>query len=70
MSCNGQSYPKYDYSRRIGIRSMKTERNVMAKLVDKCDSRNRCDDEHDYQPPCGDNIVDGSDTMWHALGLN
>ncbi|KAJ0101982.1 hypothetical protein Patl1_03858 [Pistacia atlantica] len=29
-----------------------------------------CDEEYDYQPPCRNDIVDGSDAVWHALGLN
>lgn len=43
---------------------------VMAKVVDECDSRNGCDEEHAGQPPCENNIVDGSDAVWNALGLN
>ncbi|XP_030547707.1 kiwellin-like [Rhodamnia argentea] len=124
MSCDGQSYPKYDCSppvtsstratltnndfskggdgggpsecddryhenselivalstgwyaggsrcgNKISITSTKTGRSVMAKVVDECDSRNGCDDEHDYQPPCRNDIVDGSDAVWHALGLD
>ncbi|KAE8712268.1 Ripening-related protein grip22 [Hibiscus syriacus] len=45
-------------------------RSVTAKVVDECDSRNGCDKEHAYQPPCKNNIVDGSDAVWRALGLN
>ncbi|KAF8016202.1 hypothetical protein BT93_H1648 [Corymbia citriodora subsp. variegata] len=55
---------------RIRIMSMKTGRSVMAKVVDECDSRNGCDEERDYQPPCENDIVDGSDVVWHALGLD
>ncbi|KAF8016203.1 hypothetical protein BT93_H1649 [Corymbia citriodora subsp. variegata] len=54
----------------IGITSTKTGKSVMAKVVDECDSRNGCDDEHDYQPPCKNDIVDGSEAVWHALGLD
>ncbi|KAJ0102883.1 hypothetical protein Patl1_03741 [Pistacia atlantica] len=42
----------------------------MAKVVDECDSVNGCDHDHDYPPPCSNDIVDGSDAVWHALGLN
>ncbi|KAJ0045755.1 hypothetical protein Pint_03694 [Pistacia integerrima] len=45
-------------------------KNVMAKVVDECDSVNGCDHDHDYPPPCSNDIVDGSDAVWHALGLN
>ncbi|KAJ0084588.1 hypothetical protein Patl1_30643 [Pistacia atlantica] len=42
----------------------------MAKVVDECDSVSGCDKEHAYQPPCGNNTVDGSNAVWDALGLN
>ncbi|CAL5426505.1 unnamed protein product [Camellia sinensis] len=45
-------------------------RSVMAKVVDECDSRHGCDAEHAGQGPCANNIVDGSDAVWTALGLN
>ncbi|KAG8371303.1 hypothetical protein BUALT_Bualt13G0073700 [Buddleja alternifolia] len=45
-------------------------RNTTAKVVDECDSNLGCDAEHAYQPPCENNIVDGSDAVWKALGLN
>ncbi|KAL8034750.1 hypothetical protein ABFX02_12G050000 [Erythranthe guttata] len=45
-------------------------RSTTAKVVDECDSRNGCDKEHDGQPPCLNNIVDGSDAVWKALGLD
>ncbi|OMO91535.1 Barwin-related endoglucanase [Corchorus olitorius] len=45
-------------------------RSVTAKVVDECDSMQGCDEEHAYQPPCKNNIVDGSDAVWTALGLN
>ncbi|KAI8524064.1 hypothetical protein RHMOL_Rhmol13G0120100 [Rhododendron molle] len=38
-------------------------RSVDAKVVDECDSRNGCDAEHAGQPPCKNNIVDGSDAV-------
>lgn len=38
-----------------------------AKVVDECDSTEGCDDEHDYQPPCQNNIVDASPAVWEAL---
>ncbi|XP_048136726.1 kiwellin-like [Rhodamnia argentea] len=55
---------------RIKITSMKTRRSVIAKVVDECDSRNGCDGEHADQPPCRNNIVDGSNAVWHAMGLD
>ncbi|KAH6765542.1 hypothetical protein C2S52_016525 [Perilla frutescens var. hirtella] len=45
-------------------------RSTTAKVVDECDSRAGCDAEHAYQPPCRNNIVDGSDAVWKALGLD
>ncbi|XAR59993.1 hypothetical protein NMG60_11033200 [Bertholletia excelsa] len=45
-------------------------KSVLAKVVDECDSMHGCDSEHAGQPPCDNNIVDGSDAVWSALGLN
>lgn len=45
-------------------------RSTTARVVDECDSQRGCDAEHAYQPPCRNNIVDGSDAVWKALGLN
>ncbi|WRX07729.1 hypothetical protein QQP08_000216 [Theobroma cacao] len=45
-------------------------RSVQAKVVDECDSTMGCDDEHDYQPPCDNDIVDASDAVWEALGVS
>lgn len=45
-------------------------RSTTAKVVDECDSMHGCDREHAWQPPCDNNIVDGSDPVWEALGLN
>ncbi|XVF68545.1 hypothetical protein PTKIN_Ptkin11bG0011400 [Pterospermum kingtungense] len=45
-------------------------RSVTAKVVDECDSMRGCDKEHAYQPPCKNNIVDGSDAVWSGLGLD
>ncbi|OMP07197.1 hypothetical protein COLO4_07548 [Corchorus olitorius] len=28
-----------------------------------------CDPDHDYQPPCDNNIVDASKAVWKALGV-
>ncbi|XP_058737335.1 uncharacterized protein LOC131609607 [Vicia villosa] len=44
-------------------------RSVVAKVVDECDSTKGCDEEHDYQPPCPNNIVDASKAVWEALGV-
>jgi len=44
-------------------------RSVVATVVDECDSRAGCDKEHDYQPPCNNNIVDASKAVWKALGV-
>ncbi|CAA6674900.1 unnamed protein product [Spirodela intermedia] len=45
-------------------------RSTMAKVVDECDSLHGCDAEDAFQPPCKNNIVDGSNAVWNALGLN
>ncbi|KAL9450970.1 hypothetical protein AB3S75_012672 [Citrus x aurantiifolia] len=43
--------------------------SVKAKVVDECDSTMGCDSDHDYQPPCRNNIVDASKAVWEALGV-
>uniref|UniRef100_M1AEA7 KiTH-2 n=1 Tax=Solanum tuberosum TaxID=4113 RepID=M1AEA7_SOLTU len=45
-------------------------KTVTAKVVDECDSTMGCDAEHAFQSPCKNNIVDGSITVWRALGLD
>uniref|UniRef100_A0A803NXJ0 Uncharacterized protein n=1 Tax=Cannabis sativa TaxID=3483 RepID=A0A803NXJ0_CANSA len=42
-------------------------RSVNAMVVDECDSTAGCDSDHDYQPPCPNNIVDASKAVWKAL---
>lgn len=44
-------------------------RSVQAMVVDECDSTMGCDFDHDYQPPCRNNIVDASKAVWEALGV-
>ncbi|KAF6175185.1 hypothetical protein GIB67_022866 [Kingdonia uniflora] len=44
-------------------------KSVVAMVVDECDSTVGCDNEHDYQPPCPNNIVDASKAVWKALGV-
>uniref|UniRef100_A0A0E0M927 Uncharacterized protein n=1 Tax=Oryza punctata TaxID=4537 RepID=A0A0E0M927_ORYPU len=44
--------------------------SVTAMVVDECDSQRGCDGEHNFEPPCRNNIVDGSPAVWDALGLN
>ncbi|KAJ0113202.1 hypothetical protein Patl1_01195 [Pistacia atlantica] len=44
-------------------------KSVRAMVVDECDSSMGCDKDHDYQPPCGHNIVDASQAVWKALGV-
>lgn len=44
-------------------------RSVVAMAVDECDSSMGCDADHDYQPPCRNNIVDTSKGVWKALGV-
>lgn len=45
-------------------------RSVVAKVVDECDSTQGCDSDHDFQPPCDNNIVDASPAVWKALGVH
>ncbi|OVA15128.1 hypothetical protein BVC80_6699g2 [Macleaya cordata] len=45
-------------------------RSVVAMVVDECDSTMGCDEDHDYQPPCPNNIVDASKAVWKALGVS
>ncbi|KAK9742967.1 hypothetical protein RND81_03G208200 [Saponaria officinalis] len=44
--------------------------SVAATVVDECDSTIGCDKEHGYQPPCRNNIVDGSKAVWESLGIS
>ncbi|KAL5132856.1 putative ripening-related protein 2 [Glycine soja] len=44
-------------------------KSVVAMVVDECDSTMGCDEDHDYQPPCSNNIVDASKAVWKALGV-
>jgi hypothetical protein len=43
---------------------------VYVMVVDECDSLNGCDAEHNYEQPCGYNVVDASLAVWVALGLD
>ncbi|GJW45999.1 putative ripening-related protein 1 [Tanacetum coccineum] len=45
-------------------------RSVKEMVVDECDSTMGYDDEHDYQPPCPNNIVDASKAVWKPLGVS
>ncbi|KAK1283032.1 putative ripening-related protein 1 [Acorus calamus] len=45
-------------------------KTVRAKVVDECDSVNGCDADHDYQPPCPNNVVDASPAVWNALDIH
>ncbi|MBA0576758.1 hypothetical protein Golob_027793, partial [Gossypium lobatum] len=44
-------------------------KSVRAKVVDECDSNMGCNSDHDYQPPCPNNIVDAWKVVWKALGV-
>uniref|UniRef100_A0ACD5U5F5 Uncharacterized protein n=1 Tax=Avena sativa TaxID=4498 RepID=A0ACD5U5F5_AVESA len=63
---------RLDSTRRCNkmIRISGNRRSVLAKVVDECDSVHGCDKEHNFEPPCQNNIVDGSPAVWKALGLN
>ncbi|CAO2835648.1 unnamed protein product [Amaranthus hypochondriacus] len=45
-------------------------KSTKAKVVDECDSMVGCDEEHGYQVPCKNNIVDASKAVWKALGVS
>uniref|UniRef100_A0ACD5YBR6 Uncharacterized protein n=1 Tax=Avena sativa TaxID=4498 RepID=A0ACD5YBR6_AVESA len=45
-------------------------KSVYAKVVDECDSVYGCDEDHNFEPPCANNIVDASPAVWNALGLD
>ncbi|KAJ0967355.1 hypothetical protein J5N97_024272 [Dioscorea zingiberensis] len=51
------------------IRINANGKSVLAEVVDECDSVNGCDAEHDFQPPCRNNIVDASQAVWDALEI-
>lgn len=61
----------YEDGSRCGksVRIDANGRSVLAKVVGECDSVNGCDEEHDFQPPCRNNIVDASRAVWRALGI-
>ncbi|KAJ4837697.1 hypothetical protein Tsubulata_035012 [Turnera subulata] len=42
-------------------------KKVKAKVVGECDSMMGCDSDHDYQPPCANNVVVASQAVWRAL---
>uniref|UniRef100_A0A0D9VIQ6 RlpA-like protein double-psi beta-barrel domain-containing protein n=1 Tax=Leersia perrieri TaxID=77586 RepID=A0A0D9VIQ6_9ORYZ len=44
-------------------------KQTVAKVVDECDSQRGCDEEHAFQPPCRNNIVDASQAVWDSLGI-
>ncbi|KAG9150695.1 hypothetical protein Leryth_008171 [Lithospermum erythrorhizon] len=52
------------------VKIMANGKSVKALVVDECDSRMGCDKDHDFQPPCRNNIVDGSKAVWKALGVD
>nr|CAB3499295.1 unnamed protein product [Digitaria exilis] len=52
------------------IRISAKGRSVLAKVVDECDSVHGCDEEHDFQPPCRNNVLNASPGVWKALKLN
>ncbi|KAL4329247.1 hypothetical protein AHAS_Ahas13G0281000 [Arachis hypogaea] len=59
----------FNKSRCLNITIRENGRSVVAMVVDECDSRMRCDEDHDYQPTCKNNIVDVSKAVWEALGV-
>ncbi|CAL4893743.1 unnamed protein product [Urochloa decumbens] len=57
-------------TKNVVITAASTGRSATAMVVDECDSTTGCDAEHNFEPPCRNNIVDGSPAVWDALGLN
>ncbi|KAE8818305.1 ripening-related protein 3-like [Hordeum vulgare] len=55
--------------KRVVIRAA-NGRSATATVVDECDSKHGCDEEHNFEPPCANNVVDGSPAVWKALGLD
>lgn len=45
-------------------------RSVVAMVVNECDSIEGCDEDHDYQPPCPNNIVNASKALWKAFEVH
>lgn len=45
-------------------------RSVVAEVVDECVSFRGCDEESEGKPPCGNDIIEGSEAVWKGLGLN
>lgn len=42
----------------------------MTKVVDECVSVHGCNDHHNFEAPCDNNIVNASSAVWNALGLD
>jgi hypothetical protein len=63
---------RLDGTRRCSkmVRVTANGKSVLAKVVDECDSVNGCDQEHNFEQPCPNNVVDGSPAVWKRLGLN
>lgn len=55
--------------KKIKIRA-RNGKSVLATVVDECDSIDGCDKALAQQPPCRNNIVEGSDAVWKSLGLD
>ncbi|KAI6699659.1 hypothetical protein NL676_013983 [Syzygium grande] len=66
----GWSDNKSRCGKMIQITSIKTGRSMTARVVDQCDSVYGCNESRAYQPLCPNNVVDGSDAVWGALGLD
>ncbi|CAF2708446.1 unnamed protein product [Rotaria sp. Silwood2] len=82
-ACDGSFYPDsepvvalstgwYNGGSRCGriITIKGNGRSTTATVVDECDSVHGCDADHAGQPPCRNNIVDGSKAVWDALGVS
>jgi hypothetical protein len=55
--------------RQIKITNPDNGLTAVATIVDECSSTLGCDSEHGGQPPCDNNIVDVSATVWASLGV-
>ncbi|RLN07028.1 putative ripening-related protein 5 [Panicum miliaceum] len=44
--------------------------SVYAKVVNECDSVHGCDDDHKFEAPCTNNIIDALPAVWNVPGLD
>ncbi|XP_061998314.1 putative ripening-related protein 2 [Rosa rugosa] len=52
------------------IKITANDRSVVAMVVDECNSTRGCDADHDYLPPCANNIIVASKAVWEGLHVS